>query len=295
MPLEFVLANAFLLRASVGSGYARRMRFAICNEIFQNWPIDRACAFAREAGYDALELAPFTFAPLITDITESQREDIRQAARKAGIGISGIHWILAYTEGFHINHPDPDVRERTSEYLEQAVRFCSEVGGQFLIFGSPKRRDILPEVTVADAVQWTRETFAAALQRAEREAVTICLEPLAPSETNFLNTAAEALAVTAPVGSKAFRIMLDVKAMCSEPRPIPEIIEAMRGQFAYFHANDRNLKGPGFGDVDFRPIAQALKSAAYDGTVSVEVFNFEEGPEVIARKSRAYLRETFER
>lgn len=269
------------------------MRFAICNEIFQNWPFDRACALARDAGYDALELAPFTFAPLITDITDAQREEIRQAARNAGVAISGIHWVLAYTEGFHINHPDPTVRERTSEYLDQAVRFCSEVGGQFMIFGSPKRRDVLPGVTGAEAVQWTRETFAAALQRAESEGVTICLEPLAPSETNFMNTADEALAVTAPVGSKAFRIMLDVKAMCSESRPIPEIIQAMRGQFAYFHANDRNLKGPGFGDVDFRPIAQALQSVAYDGTVSVEVFKFDEGPEEIARKSRAYLRETF--
>ncbi len=123
--------------------------------------------------------------------------------------------------------------------------------------------------------------------------VTICLEPLAPSETNFLNTAADAAALAAEVGSPAFQIMLDVKAMCSEGRPLPEIIRSMRGRFAYFHANDRNLKGPGFGDVDFGPIAAALKESGYDGTVSVEVFDFTEGPEVIARKSREYLREKF--
>ena len=45
--------------------------------------------------------------------------------------------------------------------------------------------------------------------------------------------------------------------------------------------------------MDFRPIATALKEVAYDGFVSVEVFNFDEGAEVIAAKSLEYLRGAF--
>jgi len=45
--------------------------------------------------------------------------------------------------------------------------------------------------------------------------------------------------------------------------------------------------------VDFKPIAAALKKVGYDGFVSVEVFNFDEGPEVIASRSLEYLRESF--
>ena len=59
------------------------------------------------------------------------------------------------------------------------------------------------------------------------------------------------------------------------------------------HANDANMKGPGFGDVDFRPIAAALRETGYDGTVSVEVFKFDEGPEAIAARSLEYLRKAF--
>ncbi|HAB18380.1 MAG TPA: sugar phosphate isomerase/epimerase family protein [Verrucomicrobiota bacterium] len=271
------------------------MRFAICNEIFQDWPFERACAFAKRAGYDAIELAPFTFAPLITGISPTQRSEIRRAAQDAGLAVSGIHWVLARTVGFHVNHPDPAVRAKTSDYLSAAVEFCAAVGGQFMIFGSPKSRDVLPGVALPDAIRWTQETFTQAIRTAEQAGVTICLEPLAPTETNFLTTAAEALAVTDGVGSPAFKIMLDVKAMCSEPTPIPELIHGLRGRFAYFHANDRNLKGPGFGEVDFGPIAAALRSAGYDGTVSVEVFKFDEGPEVIATQSREYLRSKFGR
>jgi len=81
--------------------------------------------------------------------------------------------------------------------------------------------------------------------------------------------------------------------MCSESKPIPQIIDESFPHFAHFHANDKNLKGPGFGDVDFKPIAAALKQVGYNGYVSVEVFNFDEGPEVIASRSLQYLQTTF--
>ena len=89
------------------------------------------------------------------------------------------------------------------------------------------------------------------------------------------------------------RIILDVKAMCSEQKAIPQIIRQSWPHFAHFHANDKNFKGPGFGDVDFRPIAATLKEIGYNGYVSVEVFKFEEGPEVIASKSLEDLRQVF--
>ena len=162
-----------------------------------------------------------------------------------------------------------------------------------MVVGSPKQRNVMQGVSREQATEWAAVTFRPAVTQAEQRDVTICFEPLAPAETNFINTAADALQFVQRVPSPRFKIILDVKAMCSESKPIPQIIHDSWPHFAHFHANDRNLKGPGFGDVDFKPIAAALKETGYQGYVSVEVFNFDEGAEAIASRSLEYLRRTF--
>lgn len=269
------------------------MKFAICNEIFQNWKLDDTFACVAKSGYDAVEIAPFTMANYVTEISANDRLRIREAAARAGLAISGIHWVLVKAEGMHLTHPDQPVRTRTARYFGELVDFCADLGGRFLVVGSPKQRSLLPGVALAQAWEWALDVFREPVLRAEQRGVTICFEPLAPAETNFINTAAEAIRFTQQLNTPHFKIILDVKAMSSEAKPVPQIIRESWPHFAYFHANDRNLKGPGFGDVDFRPIAAALKEVGYDGYVSVEVFNFDEGPEAIARRSLDYLRRVF--
>lgn len=270
------------------------MKFGICNEIFKGWEMEKAMAFAKNAGYDAIEIAPFTVAKYVTDIPAEQRKEIREAAERTGIEISGIHWVLVEAEGMYLTHPDESIRAKTSDYFVELVKFCDDIGGKFIINGSPKQRNIMDGVTKEQAWEWSHKVFEPAVKLAAEKGITICFEPLAPSETNFINTAEEAIRYAKEFNSPGMSIILDVKAMYSEGTPIPDIVRASKGNFAYFHANDANLKGPGFGDVDFKPIAAALKEVGYDGYVSVEVFKFEEGAETIATKSIDYLKKTFE-
>jgi len=261
------------------------MKFAICNETFVDWPLQRALATARQCGYTGIEIAPFTIAADAKDISAAQRREIRSQAEAAGLEIVGLHWLLAKTEGYYLTSGDAEVRKRTADYLGELVRLCHELGGKILVFGSPKQRNLLPGVTHAQATDYAAEVFSAAVPALEQHNVTLAVEPLGPSEGDFLVTTAEAVSLIERIGSPNVALHLDVKAMSSEPRPIADTIRQNAEYLVHFHANDPNLGGPGFGEVDFVPIFRALRDVDYDGWVSVEVFDYSPGAEQIARRS----------
>ena len=113
------------------------MQLAICNETFQDWPFDRAFAFARQLGYTGIEFAPFTIEKNVFDITPERRLQVRRQAEAADLEVIGLHWLLAFTEGYYLTSPEADVRERTSKYLAELARLCRELGGKILVLGSP--------------------------------------------------------------------------------------------------------------------------------------------------------------
>ena len=266
------------------------LRYAICNETFEGWPLAKACDFAAACGYTGLEVAPFTLAPLASDVTAAQRGEIRRTIARAGLDCVGLHWLLAKTEGFHVAHPDATVRGRTVEYLGDLARLCHDLGGRVLVFGSPKQRSLLPGVTAEQALSHIHEVFSRLVPVLETTDTVVALEPLAPVETDVLTTAAETCRLIERIGSPHVRLHLDVKAMASEAEPVPEIILASARHLEHFHANDPNLQGPGFGAVDFTPIFTALDEVRYSGWVSVEVFDYAPGPERLARESIDYMR-----
>ncbi len=265
------------------------MKFAICNELFEGWDFARVCRFVKSVGYDGLELAPFTLASPITELTSGRRAELRQQATEAGLEITGLHWLLAKTHGLHLTSPDPAVRARTATYLVSLAEACHDLGGTVMVFGSPAQRSRTAGVSPDEAFAWATETFTQALPAIGDLGVTVCMEPLSAEETNFINTCAEALEFVAAVGQPNFVLHLDVKAMSSEPTPIPELIRRHGRHAGYFHANDANRRGPGFGDTDFVPIFAALREAHYDGWVSVEVFDYTPDPETITRQSLEYM------
>jgi sugar phosphate isomerase/epimerase len=267
-------------------------RYAICNETYQDWPHEQVCESVAAAGYTGLELAPFTFAPLITDLSPTRRSEIRRQAEAQGLSIVGLHWLLAKTEGFMLTSPDAEVRKRTGLYLAELAKCCRDLGAELLVLGSPMQRRIPPGATKAQAEDFALDSLRHALPELERQRVYLCLEPLAPSETDFMQTAAEGKSLMDRLAHPWVKLHLDVKAMSSEAKPVPEVIREFAPWMQHFHANDANRRGPGFGQTDFVPIFRALKDVKYRGWVSVEVFDYSPDPETIARESLRHMRET---
>jgi sugar phosphate isomerase/epimerase len=262
------------------------IKLGICNELFEGWELARTCETVKSLGYEGLEIAPFTLSSRITDLGPSRRREVRTTVEKAGLSLIGLHWLLAKTEGFYLTSPDESVRHATEDYLVELARATEELGGKVMVFGSPKQRDLLPGVSYEQAFEYAADVFSRMMDRIGSLGVDFCLEPLAPTETNFLNTCEQAQALIERVDHPGFKLHMDVKAQSGETdRTVPDLIRRYAPTAGHFHAQDVNLKGPGMGDIDFGPILKALVESGYDRWVSVEVFDFSPGAEETAHQS----------
>jgi sugar phosphate isomerase/epimerase len=266
------------------------MNYAICNETFQNWDWAETCHHVAELGYQGLEIAPFTLGEDVRRIQSHARHVFANTAKRAGLEVVGLHWLLVSPKGLSVTSREEAVRRETADYLAALVDFCSDMGGKILVIGSPAQRRIPEGDTAQAAADRLQSCLDPALARAEKQGVTLCLEPLPPPEADFILTLREAVTLVEKFNHPALRTIFDVKSASSEGIPLPDLIREFAPWIAHVHANDANRRGPGFGDTDFVPVLTALKEVGYSGYVSIEVFDYTPDPTTIARDGLAYLK-----
>jgi len=264
--------------------------YAMCNELFEGWPLERVCAFLAEVGYEGVELTPYTLCGRVTDVSAAERRRIARTVRDAGLACTGLHWLLARTEGLQLNAPDPAVRAATEAYLVALVDFCADVDGHVLVFGSPQQRSLRPGWSREEAWRSSVEILRHVGERAAQRGVVFCVEALAAPATDYITTVDEAVALVRSVDHAGLQMIVDMRAMSADPRPLPEQIRLAAPYIRHVHANDPNGLGPGMGALDIRPALAALRAMGYSGYVSVEAFAAPTGPERLARESLANLR-----
>lgn len=266
------------------------MKFAICNEVYQDWDLGKAFRHAGALGYTGVEIAPFTLRENVFDVSDSMRNDVRASAEAAGLEIIGLHWLLAKTSGLHATTDDVSVRDKTVDYLAELANLCHELGGNIMVFGSPQQRNLEASMSMEQGVDNFVDLLEKLLPTLFEKNVVLALEPLPANEGNFMLAADSAIEICKRVDSPQVKLHLDVKAMSYEQHSIPEIIHESKRWLQHFHANDPNRRGPGMGEVDFAPIFRALNEINYDGWVSVEVFDYEPGIQALTEESITYMR-----
>jgi len=261
-------------------------RLALCNEVIRDLPFARQCDVAAGLGYHGLEVAPFTLGEDAYRMPAGERAAIRQAAADHGIAVSGLHWLLVAPQGLSITAAEHPTWDRTVDVMRRLVGLCADLGGSYLVHGSPAQRRLDP-ADPAGAAERAIEAWRAVSSEAVAAGVTYCIEPLARRETDFVNTIAEAAAIVERIGSPALRTMLDTSAAgLAEAEPVPALVERWMpsGMIAHVQLNDRNRRGPGQGEDRFAPVLAALKRAGYAGWLAMEPFDYvPDGPTCAAR------------
>lgn len=263
------------------------MRIALCNEVIAPMPFPKQCEYAAKLGYDGLEIAPYTLSDEPHRLGAAQLAAARAAAADAGVAITGLHWLLIKPPGLSISTRDDAVRKRTVDVMLAYVDQCAELGGRYLVHGSPQQRRVESGDTRAAAMARAQQSFAAVAERAERAGVIYCIEPLSSDQTPLINTLEEAAAMVRAIGSRSVRTMLDCSsAGRMETAPLAALVDSWlpNGMIAHVQVNDRNRRGPGQGEQRFAPLIAALVRHGYAGDIAVEPFDYvPDGPGAAAR------------
>src|SRR5437867_8635390 len=76
------------------SAMSFRFRQAICNEAFEEWSFADACKSIRKAGYEGIEIAPFTLAEDPAGLPAARRKECRDVIASEGLRFVGLHWLM---------------------------------------------------------------------------------------------------------------------------------------------------------------------------------------------------------
>lgn len=266
----------------------------MCNESMQPLPWAEQCKIVADAGYAGIEIAPFTLVKEdIRELTPDRRKEMLRTMKDHGLQCAGLHWLLvAPPKGLHFTTPDAAVRERTVAYLNLLIDFCGDMGGKAMIFGSPKQRGTQGN-TIPEAKKIFSDGLARVADHARTRGVKILIEPLDKTQTDVVNTTAEAVEIVKAIDHPAIQTMFDFHNTKDETEDFVTLLKKYRKYIHHMHVMEMDGKHLGTGNAvnDYVSAFQYLKDIAYDRWVSLEVFDFTPGGKMIAEESMKVLRQ----
>jgi sugar phosphate isomerase/epimerase len=234
-------------------------------------------AFARDAGFDGLELR---------DAARPGLDAVRGRAPTACPELEG--WLGDF---------DAAARRRAVDGLRRQLDGIAGLGGQGVItpaaWGMFSRR-LPPFEEPPRTPEQDREVLLEGLAElgahAASAGVTLLLEPLNRYEDHMVNTVARAAELVRAAGPAGVGILADTYHMNIEEDDPCEALRAAGDLLGAVHASDSNRHQPGTGHVPFEAIVATLRDIGFDGVLSVEC-RLRGEPEGAVRACGRFLRD----
>jgi sugar phosphate isomerase/epimerase len=272
------------------------LRLSICNEVYERWPFEKACASIRRIGYTGIEISPFTLAERPGEITAANRRHYRETMQAQGLTFAGLHWLMVSPKGLHVTTPDRELRERSWRHILDLIDLCADLGENgVMVFGSPKQRCAVDGLSPAEATRNFTAGLASVASHAEERGVTILVEALPIGQCDVITTLQEAAEIVNQLNSPAVRTMFDTHNAVDEAEPHAVLVDRYFDLIRHVHINETDGRHPGTGNYDFKPVFDVLERRGYRHWVSLEVFDFTPGAEKIAEDALRFIEKEIER
>ena len=272
----------------------RPFNLSVCNELYERTDFAESCRSIKGAGWDGIEIAPFTLMRDATRLPAGRRREFRDIILSEGLEFVGLHWLTVGPEGLQVTTPDDSVRRRSWEYVRGLVELCADLrqrdSGGVMVFGSPNQRRTVGGASRQQAERNYIEGVRSIVPDLEAAGVTLCVEALPIGQCDVIVTLDRAAEIVAEIGSPMVQTMFDSHNAIDESEPHHQLVARHWPKIRHIHVNelDGTYPRPG-GGYDFKPVLQVAKDREFPGWVSMEVFDFAPGAESIVNESFSYL------
>ena len=239
----------------------------------------------KKKGYEGLEIAPTRIFP---DNPYGRLDEANEWAKELraenGFVIPSMQSIW-YGRSEKLFGTDEE-RTALADYTKKAIDFAERIGCGNLVFGCPRNRNMPEGADESTAVEFFREMGEYA---AEHNTV-IGMEANPPIyNTNYVNDTMSALDLIDKVGSKGFKLNLDVGTMIVNKEDV-SVLDGREHLINHVHISE-----PGLRPIEQRflhkELSELLNNYGYNGFVSIEVGKQEKLTEL--DKMMSYAEETF--
>ena len=208
--------------------------------------------------------------------TDKNLDQVKAAAEKAGIGISGFNGDADYSL------IDPTHKEKYLAFLEKSVEAAQKIGAKSVTIHSNALGDggiVVNHYTeLSDTVKICSmyDMLLDCARIAEKSGIAMNLEPLNITTDhvgNFLATTRMAAEMTRLIGSPMLKVLYDVYHMQLNEGSLCDNIKAYCDQLGHIHVADApGRHEPGTGEINYRNVFKCLEQCGYAGRVGFELF-----------------------
>lgn len=245
------------------------MKLSVSNIAWENKELEEHLSLLKDLKCDGVEIAPSCIWKEPANVKNEEAKELRKLIDKYNLSIPALHALLFTRPDLKLFGNEPE-RKKTTEYLKKFIGLAEMLDAKVLVYGSPKSRHV-GDKEYSECYRKAVEVFKELGDEAEKRGRVFCIEPLGPSECDFIQNSDEAYKMVNDVASPGFGLHLDAKAMIDSKENFNSVFKKYGKIVKHFHAGDPGISPPGYTGFDHSVIGQAISGSGYDGFLSIEM------------------------
>ena len=268
------------------------MKLAISNIAWSSALEPRAADLLADHGVEGVEVAPTMHWPALGTVEATAADRYRTFWNDRHIRIVAMQAVLYGRPDLTI-FESPGQRAATTAYLDRVFELGERLGATVVVFGSPKNRRV--GALADDRVEEIAcEFFGALGDRAHRRGIVVGIEANPVDYgCDFLTDSTTGIAFVRRLDHPGIGCHLDLGGMIINDEA-PSHVITTAGPLAHSHASEPFLHPLGEHPEMHREAGAALRSAGFDGWVSIEMRAADENPLDAASRALSLARDAYD-